>query len=292
MAPPKNRRPGFSRKAQYSIFATYVLAIAGTIIAALLLLISIFDPTGFSALRIAGAEATAPISRFFNSVRRTFGDGSDNISAYWDAATKNKAMENKIDSLEKEIMALKTAKLENENLKTLMSAVENNEDQIVTIGRLISSTASNGRRLAETGQPVRSDDGLIGRIIEPGLTTARVLLIGDTGNVVPVIRLSDGLPAFATGQANGTIMVRPLNLGVNPFSNGDVLVTSGNGGLYPPHIPVATIINKVGDSGQAKPLADPATTDYSIVLKIYEPEARKQLLEITENENAQENDQP
>ena len=44
MAPPKNRRPGFSKRAQYSIFASYLLGILGAVVALLLLLISFVDP--------------------------------------------------------------------------------------------------------------------------------------------------------------------------------------------------------------------------------------------------------
>lgn len=298
MAAPKNRRPGFSRKAQFSIFATYVLAISGAIVGGLLLLISILDPKGFSALRIAGAEATAPIGRFFNSIRRTVSDGSENMSFYWDAASKNKAMDRKIDALEKENFALRVAKLENEKLKPLIEIMQNDELDIITTGRLISASASSGRRLAlislessqniEAGQPVISNDGLIGRITEKGLTTARILLLTDTGNVVPVIRLSDGLAAFATGRADGRLLIKPLNLGVNPFEKGDVLVTSGNGGLYPPNIPVATITGKLDDSGLAIPLADPATTDYSTVLRIYDPVANEEIEVIKEEADIQD----
>ena len=96
------------------------------------------------------------------------------------------------------------------------------------------------------------------------------------------------MPAFATGQADGSLTIRPLNLGENPFSNGDILITSGNGGLYPPNIPVATIVDKINDSGKAMPIADPATTDYSMVLEIYEPEARELLQEIVEEADTEE----
>lgn len=297
MAAPNNRRPGFSRKAQYSIFATYVLAISGTIIGALLLLISILDPKGFSALRIAGAEISAPIARFFDSVRRTISDSGDNMSYYVDAASKNKAMDQKIAKLEKEVFALQAAKLENERLKALIGGTDD-DSKTITTGRLISTTASSGRRLAimsvesthdiKPGQPVVSNNGLIGRITEKGISTARLLLLADTGNVVPVIRLSDGLAAFSTGQADGTLIIRPLNLGVNPFEIGDILVTSGNGGLYPPNIPVAIIVDKVGDSGKAVPLADPATTDYSTIVEIYEPLARQEIQAIKQEVDEQE----
>src|SRR3546814_2801570 len=70
MAPPKNRRPGFSRRAQYGLFLGYVIAVAGALVGAILLVVSAIDPTGFASLRMAAAEATAPVSTAFSSVTR------------------------------------------------------------------------------------------------------------------------------------------------------------------------------------------------------------------------------
>src|SRR3546814_14634590 len=70
MAPPKTRRPGFSRRAQYGLFLGYVIAVAGALVGAILLVVSAIDPTGFASLRLAAAEATAPVSPAFFSVTR------------------------------------------------------------------------------------------------------------------------------------------------------------------------------------------------------------------------------
>ena len=110
MAPPPHRRSGFSRKAQYGLFATYVIAIAGTVFAALLLVISVADPTGFAALRAAGAEITAPVARFFNSIRRTSNDIGRNMSAYFDAASKNAALTNEAKANRTKLIEALTAR--------------------------------------------------------------------------------------------------------------------------------------------------------------------------------------
>jgi rod shape-determining protein MreC len=172
------------------------------------------------------------------------------------------------------------------------------EPQRVAIGYLISSTASSSRRLATLsvgsnqgvakGQPVRGPEGLIGRIIEVGPTTARVLLISDADNVVPVMRVSDGLPAFASGLANGMVTIKTINLGVNPFKKGDVIVTSGNGGLYQPNIPYAIVRSKANDGAIARPLAIPGRTPFVMVLPIYQPAATAALESITPEEQSQE----
>lgn len=283
MAPPPNRRPGFSRKAQYSLFAAYVLAVAGAAVAALLLVISIADPTGFNALRSAGAEITAPVARFFNSIRRTTNDAASNMSAYFDAASKNAALAREAKRNRTKLVEAKAIKTENLRLRRLLGIIDDTPET-VAVGRLISSTGSSSRRVATlsigsnynivSAQPVRGAEGLIGRIIEVGPTTARVLLITDAENLVPVMRASDGLPAFATGLANGLVVIKPINLGESPFNPGDLIVTSGNGGLYPPNIPFARVLKKTSEGALARPTADPSDTPYAIVLKPYQARAR------------------
>lgn len=127
MAPPIHRRPGYSRKAQYSLFATYVLAIAGTVFAGLLLVISVADPTGFAALRNAASETTAPVVRFFDSVRRTATDMGENLSAYFDAASKNKALTHQVERNRTQLAETDAVRLENRRLRGLLDLVESEE---------------------------------------------------------------------------------------------------------------------------------------------------------------------
>jgi rod shape-determining protein MreC len=287
MAPPIHRRPGYNRKAQYSLFATYVLAIAGTIFAALLLLISVADPTGFSALRSAASETTAPIVRMFDSVRRSFSEAGENLSAYFDAGSKNRALTQEMEKARTKLVEADALRLENRRLRGLLDLVESEEANVIATGRLISSTASSSRRIATLsigsnqgvapGQPVRGPNGLIGRIIEVGPNTAKVLLISDAENVIPVMRLPDGLPALASGMGNGLVMIRPVDLGVNPFKKGDIIATSGNGGLYPPDVPYARIVRKTPDGAMAQPLASPGNSPYVLVMAPYQEPAKKAL---------------
>jgi rod shape-determining protein MreC len=287
MAPPNNRRPGFNRKAQYSLFATYVVAIAGTVVAALLLLISIADPTGFSALRTLASETTAPAARFLDSIRRSFTDMGENLSAYFDAGSKNRALSAEVDKNRTKLVEADALRLENRRLRALLDLIESDAANVIAKGRLISSTASSSRRIATLsvgsnqgvapGQPVRGPDGLIGRVIETGPNTARILLISDAENVIPVQRLPDGLPALASGMGNGLVLIKPVDLGVNPFKKGEIMATSGSGGLYPPDIPYARIVRKTPDGAIAQPLGSPANSPYVLVLRPYQQPARADL---------------
>ncbi|SIN92291.1 rod shape-determining protein MreC [Parasphingorhabdus marina DSM 22363] len=285
MAAPKHRRPGFSKRAQYSIFASYLLGILGAVIGLLLLAISILDPRGFAVLRTIGAEATAPVSKTLSEVGGATGEFGEEVSAYFAAASKNAEMQRELDSYRIEILEARALKQENERLKRLLDLNEE-VPEAVAMARLISSTSSSSRRIAtlgvgntsgvEAGQPVRAPEGLVGRVLETGPTTARILLVSDGQNVTPVKRASDELPAFATGLGDGTVEVKPINLGTNPFKGGDLLITSGSGGLYSPGIPVAVVIRQSDTGAIARILANPAKASHVIVQPIFQAETVRQ----------------
>ena len=93
MAPPKSRRPGFSRRAQYGLFASYVIAVVGMLFGLLLALSARFDPQGHAAIQGVMADLTSPVA---SSARTAVGGvkaGIDGVAAYIDAGSKNRAME-------------------------------------------------------------------------------------------------------------------------------------------------------------------------------------------------------
>lgn len=286
MAPSKNRRPGFSKRAQYSIFASYLLGILGAVVGLLLLVISYLDPQGFSVLRTIGAEATAPISKSLAEISGASGTAGEEITAYFNAASKNAEMQRELKKNRIEILEARALKQENERLKRLLE-LDEEVSEAVAMARLISSTSSSSRRIATLGvgstsgvligQPVRAPEGLVGRVLETGPTTSRILLVSDGQNVTPVKRASDELPAFANGLGNGTVEIKPINLGTNPFNGGDLLITSGSGGLYSPGIPVAVVLRKTQEGAIARILANPARVSHVIVQPIFQAETVKQM---------------
>jgi rod shape-determining protein MreC len=113
--------------------------------------------------------------------------------------------------------------------------------------------------------PVVSPLGLIGRVLEVGDSSARVMLITDTESSVPVRRATDNVQAYATGRGDGTLLIRLTSTGLNPLKKGDAIVTSGSGGLYRPGTAVAVINELTRDGAIARPLSDPGMTEYVAV---------------------------
>ena len=286
MAGPSNRRPGFSRKAQYGLFIGYVVAIAGMVVAVLLLAIAIVDPRGFNAIKGSALDATAPVSSAGRSVVRFFGGIGGTVSDYFRAGAQNASLRTRLEVTQRELLKAKSAEAENVRLLRLLRLAGETDDEI-TMGRIVSSSFQSPRRFATlaagsasgvaTGLPVRSIDGLVGRVVETGRWASRILLVTDGRSHVPVRLLRGGVPALAVGRGDGTVELRTLEVGENPFRRGDVVVTSGTGGIFPPDIPVATVLRTEGDTTIAGPIADPARLDYAIVQRAYMPAANAAL---------------
>jgi rod shape-determining protein MreC len=278
MAPPSPRRPGFSRRVQFSLFAGYVFAIIGALIALLFIVTARLDPTGHAALQGMMADITSPISSTGRAVVNTVKDLSTGTEAYFDAASKNRAMAEELKSARRKLIEGQADALENKRLKRMLAIVETQNPRPV-VARIVSSSATSSRRYAtlaagasqgvEIGQPIRSADGLIGRVIQRGQFVSRILLIIDSETIVPVKRVSDGIPALAVGLGDGRIELRPLAAATNPFKVGDVFITSGTGGIYAPGIPVAVGVRRTREATIGRPLADPASLDYAIVEPVY-----------------------
>ncbi|HYU94538.1 MAG TPA: rod shape-determining protein MreC [Sphingomicrobium sp.] len=275
-------RPGWSRRAQYGLFFSFLALIAGILIGLLLLALSIFAPARFDSVRGAALDVTGPVASGLHEVSSTVEGLFTGAGNYWDAAGQNGKLKRERDAMARQILTANAVLQENRQLKALLKLRER-ERGAVAVGRLVGSSFSSPRRFAilsagssdgvRIGMPVRSPDGLVGRVIDAGALASRVLLVSDRNNIVPARVLRGGLPVIAQGRGDGTIDVRPLEVGRNPFKRGDIIITSGTGGLYPPLVPVARVVKLDDDGAVALPLADPANVSFAVVEPPYEPAA-------------------
>lgn len=284
MAAPHNRqglsRTGFSKKAQFGLFTSYVAAITGAALGLVLLIVSLINPSSFAFARAAATDAVAPAGQVSATTRSGGNTVIDVISGYIEAGSKNARLREELAIARTRLVEAEAIESENRRLKALLG-VRETDGKPVTAARLIGSTASSTRRFAlisagrrdgvREGQPVRSAIGLVGRVLEAGNRTARVLLITDGASVVPVRRVKGDIAGFAQGQSDGTLVIRLIDLGINPLKKGDVLVTSGSGGLYRPNVPVATVANVTRDGAIARIISDPAASEFVVVEPIWQP---------------------
>ncbi|MCB2078091.1 MAG: rod shape-determining protein MreC [Novosphingobium sp.] len=282
MAPSANRRPGYSRRAQYSTFFGYIAGVLGALVGAALLIVSFVDPGMFAGVRGVAADAAEPAGQVAADSRNAGRGLISVVEAYFRAGSQNVELRKELRKAKVKLAEADAVVAENKRLKALLKITETNPDP-VAVTQITSSTASSTRRLATigagadkgvaTGMPVRSLAGLIGRVLEVGRSTSRVLLVTDSESVVPVRRAKDGIPAFAQGVGNGTLKIRLISLGINPLKKGDIFVTSGSGGLYRPGTAIAVVSLVTSDGAIGRVLSDPAATEYVIVERAWAPPA-------------------
>ncbi len=282
MARSRDLRPGYSRRAQYGIFTGYVIAVVGIVVGLIALALSLFNPGAFAFLRGAASEVVAPVGEASATARRSGAGLIATVGAYFETGHQNLELTREVAGARANAVTARAIADENRRLKALLHIVDPALPPVAS-AQLIGSTAASARRYAiidageargvRAGQPVRAAAGLIGRVVETGRDTARVLLISDAENVVPVRRAGDGLAGFVQGAANGRIEIRLLTMGNNPLHPGDVFVTSGSGGIYPPGIPVAVVATARREGAEGRLAADPAATDYVLVLPTYKGDA-------------------
>ena len=280
MAPPANRRSGYSRRAQYSNFFAYVAGTLGVLVGAIVFIVSMADHSAYSGLRALAADVTEPAARMTAAGRRTANDAADVLGGYFTWGNENVRLKREVALARVRQVEASALAGENRRLKGLLNLAEGTPKPVANAW-LIASTGSSTRRFAtisvgksagvKTGMAVRTPLGLVGRVLEVGQLSARVLLVADSESVVPVRRASDGMPAFASGKGDGSLQLRLLSLGINPLKPGDAFVTSGSGGLYWPGTPIAVVTTLTRDGAMARVLADPAASEMVAVMPAWDP---------------------
>lgn len=279
---PGNRRSGHSRRAQYNTFYNYLLALGGLGIGVVLLVVSLGDSAAFAGARNAANSAVAPVAVAGAEARHESTTWFAVLSGYFTRGSRVASLEREVAEARVRLAEQAALKQENDRLKALLLMNES-ESKPLAFARLIGSTSSSIRRFATlsvganrgvtTGMTVRSPLGLVGRVLEVGQNTSRVLLITDSESTIPVRRASDGVQAYATGQGDGTLRIRLASTGINPLKTGDAIVTSGSGGLYRPNEAVAVVVSLVSDGAIARPLSDPGMTEYVAVERPFDETA-------------------
>jgi rod shape-determining protein MreC len=282
MAPPGGPRPGWSRRAQYGLFFSFIAAVAGLVIGLVLLALSLVAPKSYASVRGVALDSTAPVTSGLRAVTATVGGIFTGAGNYWDAARQNAQLKRERELMLQRIIEAKAISQENGELKSALQLRERSRSPVAT-GRIVGSSFNSPRRYAifsagtsdgvRVGMPVRSAHGLIGRVIDSGALASRVLLISDRASIIPARILRGGMPVISQGRGDGTVDLRPLEVGRNPFRRGDIVITSGTGGLYPPLVPIARVVRLDDDGAIARPLADPSSISFALVEQPFEPAA-------------------
>lgn len=183
-------------------------------------------------------NATAPLQAGIVSLTAIFGNGGDELTRL-DAENR---------SLRSRVVELEEMRLENARLKGLLDFRAGLENQTV-VARVIGADATNwfqtiiidkgsDQRLRE-GMPVINQHGVVGRIVKCSPRSSRVLLLIDASSALATLveRTRTRSICRGTGDALSLDYVAlPEDV-----AEGDLIVTSGLGGVFPKGLPVGSV---------------------------------------------------
>src|SRR4029079_10209134 len=140
-------RPGWSRRAQYGLFFSFLAVIAGIIVGLVLLVISLVAPATFNGVRGAALDVTGPIASALHEVTATTTGLVSGAGDYWDAASQNGQLKRERRAMLRRMVEAKAIVQENRQLKAALQLREQTHDAVAA-GRIVGSSFNSPRRFA------------------------------------------------------------------------------------------------------------------------------------------------
>jgi len=128
------------------------------------------------------------------------------------------------------------------------------------------------------GQAVLDADGIFGQVAQVHAKTAEVILISDAEHAIPVQSNRSGLRTIAVGTGDSERLSLPFVTVEADLKQGDLLLSTGMGGVFPPGYPIAEVTQVVRNASTTFALVDARPTarldrDREVLLVWFDPPA-------------------
>ena len=207
----------------------------------------------------------------------------------FDNLSSKQNLQRKVDALEEENLKLKVSNeylqklsIDLSKLNTLWSSIDIQKDRFViseknflssnTFQPMLVLTIQDPKEI-EKNSPVISEQGLVGRINNIGALTAEVLLLQDIRSSVPIISEESSLHGILNGKGLDRKGELQFIKKTANFKKGEMIFTSGLGGIYPKGLPIGKI-SSISDPVDSEFLkveisfnSTPLNHDYFLVYK-------------------------
>lgn len=172
---------------------------------------------------------------------------------------ENTELKEHLRDAEFRLMRLTALEQENLRLRSMREATTGIADRVMVAGIMrvdlnplrhrviLSKGARDG---VFKGQPLLDANGVFGQITRAGAFTSEAILISDTEHAIPVQVNRNGLRSIAVGTGDLSRLSLPFLPVTADIEVGDLLISSGLGGVFPPGYPVATVTEVNKDTAQ------------------------------------------
>jgi rod shape-determining protein MreC len=245
----------------------FVLLVA---ISTVMIVVGKADQVAFQSLRNAVMDATAPALDMLSRPVAALDAAADRVRGFIAVYRDNLRLAEENERLLGWQQVALRLSAENAKLRELSKLVSEPATSFVTARIIADSGGAYVRSVlvnaghdngVARGQAAVTGEGLVGRVSEVGSRAARILLITDMNSRVPVIVESTRYRAILAGDNTARPSLRYFDAGA-AIRNGDRIVTSGQGGVFPPGLPVGVVTSVDGATARVEPFVALAQVDY------------------------------
>jgi rod shape-determining protein MreC len=240
------------------------------VLSATLIILGKADQVMFESLRRSLTDTAAPLLDLVSLPLAAAEDlaarARSTLAAYHD----NTRLAEENERLLKWRQAALSLAAENAKLRGLLKLAPEPAASFITARVIASSGGAYARSLTvhagsengvAHGQAAITGKGLVGRVAQVGTQAARVLLITDLNSRIPVIIEGPRLRALLTGDNSERPVLRYLDT-LSGIKIGDRVVTSGEGGVFPPGLPVGVVASIDGEAPRVEPFVELSLIEY------------------------------
>ena len=233
-----------------------------------------YQTGAYNALRKVSDEVVAPVTGAVAAPVRWAGGVAEGIGGYFFAASENRRLRAELTAAQAWRERAVALAAENTRYRALLGLSVDPPVPMVTaraVGesrgpyantRLINAGSDRGVRV---GHPVLSENGLVGRVIGVSPRVSRILMLTDAASRTPVMIQRTRARAILTGDGGWAPELAYLR-GRDAARDGDLVLTSGDGGVLPQGITVGRVVRGVDGGWRVRLASDAAPIDFVRVL--------------------------
>lgn len=245
------------------------------LISIILFLVNRFNPESLENFRVEVTDYVNPVANYFEGIADSVSLVFEQIDNILHANTYSRQLRIARDENFKLKLELLNLREENKKMQTLLNFIPYKGREFYTAriisrapGPFVQSAYIKSKDVSkiEKDNVVMNDDGLVGQVESVAEDVANIILITDRRSNIPVKCKNSGKRAILEGMGSITPELGYL-LSTKNLSVGEEILTSGDGGVFPPDIPVGYIEKIENERVFVSTYANMESLDYVFILK-------------------------
>ncbi len=222
------------------------------------------NPQALQPIRTVATMMVYPLLKAVDFPQSVYKHASSFVTKQVLLSNDNRVLNQQVQLYAAQQQDMDSLRQENERLRGLLNGVPH-EDYSFSMAETVEAANDRIRGLVilnkgsrdgvHEGQVVLAGNYIYGQITAVTPFSSTVMQLVDRGHSIPVRNQRTGERGLANGLGRGMALEIKNLTATSEVQDGDIYVSSGLGGLFPPDFPVAKVIMKQGDSKEGEAVA-------------------------------------